>query len=100
MLQELRADVARYPGTGFARLITALRCAGFYAVVVYRFGHDVYHRWPRPLALLGKLLYKPIAFFCEWATGVFIAPDAHIGAGLYVGHWGCIRIGRDTRMGT
>ncbi len=99
MLDELKADVARYPGGGAKSLLTALRCASFYPIAVYRFGHDVYFRWPRPWSVVGKLPYKLAAFLAEWATGIYIAPNASIGPGLYIGHWGCIRIGRQVRIG-
>jgi serine O-acetyltransferase len=95
MLNELRADAARYPD-GIRR---ALRCAGFYAVVVYRFGHAVYFEWPAWLRPVGKIFYKIVNFFTEWATGVAIAPDASIGPGLYMGHWGLTRVGSGVRMG-
>jgi serine O-acetyltransferase len=99
MLRELRADVARFPGSGLPRLLMALRSPGLYPLAVYRLGWDVYHRWPRALALVGKVFYKPAAFFAEWATGIHIAADASIGPGLYIGHWGCTRIGRKVRLG-
>src|SRR2546427_12964595 len=70
----------------------ALRCAGFYPVVVYRIGHDIYVRWPRSLAMLAKVPYKIVAFVAEWAAGISIAPDSTIGPGLYTGHWGCTRV--------
>ena len=99
MLQELKADLARYPGGTFQRLSLALRCAGFYPVVVYRIGHDIYVRWPRSLAMLAKVPYKIVAFLTEWATGISIAPDGTIGPGLYIGHWGCTRIGTRVKLG-
>ena len=99
MIEELRADLARYPGDTFQQLATALRSAAFYPIVVYRLGNDIYFRWPRPLARLGKLPWKVAAFFAEWATGIYIAPDATIGPGLYIGHWGCTRIGREVKLG-
>jgi serine O-acetyltransferase len=99
MLRELRADVARFPGSGAHRLLTALRTPGFYPLVLYRLGSDVYRKWPRGPRGLGKVFYKLAAFFAEWATGISIAPDAQIGPGLYIGHWGCIRIGSDVHLG-
>lgn len=101
MLDELKADLGRYPGTRLSRLTTALRCAAIYPIAVYRFGYDVYFRWPRgPLRLAGKILYKLAAFFTEWATGISIAVDAIIGPGLYIGHWGGTRIGPQVKMGS
>lgn len=99
MLNELRADVARYPGGGAKSLLMALRSASFYPIAVYRFGHDAHFRWPRAFSVAAKVPYKIAAFLTEWATGIYIAPDASIGPGLYIGHWGCTRIGRQVRMG-
>jgi serine acetyltransferase len=93
MLSELKADLARYPGNRLGRLICALRSPAFYPIAVYRFGHEVYFRWPAKLAIAGKIPYKLAAFATEWATGIAIAPDASIGPGLYIGHWGTTRIG-------
>src|ERR1041385_7365904 len=95
MLKELKADVARYPGG----LVMALRSPGFYPVAVYRLGSDVYRTWPRGAALVGKLFYKAAAAVTGLATGIAIEPAAEIGPGLYIGHWGCIHIGRDVRIG-
>ena len=100
MLTELKADIWRFPGrNGFERLFRAMQTASFYPILVYRFGSDVYRKWPLAPRILGKILYKLLAFFTEWATGIFISPDAIIGPGLYIGHWGCIRIGRQVRIG-
>lgn len=99
MLQELKADLARYPGSPLERVAVALRSPGFYPVVMHRLGHDIYRRWPTGLARIAKVPYKIAAFFTEWATGVYISPDASIGPGLYVGHWGCIRVSREVKMG-
>lgn len=100
MLGELKADLERYPGRGVQRLLLALRCAAFYPIVAYRFGHDVYFRWPRGLSLAGRLPYRAAALLTEWVTGIYIATDAEIGPGLYIGHWGCTRIGGQVRMGS
>ncbi len=99
MLKELKADLARYPGGFFGRLSLALRSAGFYPVVVYRIGHDIYVRWPRSAATLAKVPYKILSFLSEWATGIHISPAASIGPGLYIGHWGCTRIGSRVKLG-
>src|SRR5262249_2259739 len=43
--------------------------------------------------------YKPISLLCEAATGIALDPSARIGPGLYIGHWGCIRVGPLTAIG-
>jgi serine O-acetyltransferase len=99
MWKELEADLARYPGNVLERWTTALRSAAFYPIVVYRLGHDIYFRWPRPARAFAKVPYKVAALLVEWATGISISPDADIGPGLYIGHWGCTRIGRQVKLG-
>ena len=100
MLAELKADLARYPGGPLQQLGNALQSAAFYPILVYRLGHDVYFRWPRLISLAARIPYKLAAFLAEWATGIYIAPSASIGPGLYIGHWGCTRIGREVRLGS
>lgn len=100
MLEELRADLERLPGRGWARLWTALRTPGLYPLALYRFGHDVYTQWPRGPATVGKVAYRLLAPFVAWSSGIHLSPTARIGPGLYVGHWGGIRVGPTVVMGS
>ena len=99
MLRELKTDLARYPGTGAAQLFAALRCAAIYPIAVYRLGRDLYTRWPRPLALAALIPFKVLAVLTEWASGIYLSPGADIGPGLFIGHWGCIRVASGVRIG-
>jgi serine O-acetyltransferase len=94
MLDDLRADVSRYPGG----LRAALENPGFYATALYRVRREV-QRWPRWRALPAKAVLKPLSAVAAWALGITISPEARIGPGLYVGHWGGIRVGRTVVMG-
>jgi len=99
MIAELRADLTRFPGRGWRRWRIALCTPGSYSVVVYRFGFEAYHRRPGALAVFAKVLYKLLAFFINWATGIYLSPAAVIGPGLYIGHWGGIRVAAGVRLG-
>ena len=99
MLEELRADLARYPGNSRTRLWIALRCPGFYAVALYRVRADIYQRWPSALALPAKLALAPVSLALGWALGISLKPKARIGPGLYIGHWGGIRVGSQVVLG-
>ncbi len=93
MWEELKADVRRYPGLRYA-----LESPGFWAVAGYRFGHAAY-ALPKPLGFLAKLLYRPLALPLALVTGIELPPDAEIGAGLYIGHWGGIVVASHVRIG-
>lgn len=99
MLLELQKDLERFPGKGLSRLGVALQTPGFYATALHRLGSDIYTRWPKAVAVPAKLLYKPVATLAGWAMGIYLAPTAKIGAGLYIGHWGGIRVGPTAVLG-
>jgi serine O-acetyltransferase len=99
MLAELKKDLERLPGKGLARLVVALQTPGFYATALHRLGNDIYTRWPRAAAVPAKLVYKPVASVAGWAMGIYLAPTAKIGPGLYIGHWGGIRVGPTAVLG-
>ncbi|MBS2028808.1 MAG: serine acetyltransferase [Deltaproteobacteria bacterium] len=99
MFENLRADLARFPGGGWRSLRLALESPGFYAAALYRARRHVHTKLPRPVSLLVKLPLEPLARVASWALGVAIAPGARIGPGLYIGHWGGIRVGPSVVMG-
>jgi serine O-acetyltransferase len=86
-LDDLRDDLARYPGSRRARVLSALPQQGFWAVVVYRLGRSVYADRSL-LRLLTRPLYKLLKKATEIATGIDLPVDARIGPGLYIGHFG------------
>jgi serine O-acetyltransferase len=89
MLNNIRADLRRYPGSGFRRLAVAAISQGFWAVVSYRIGHAL-RAVPRPLRLIILVVWLPISKLVECLTGIQIGAGASIGPGLYIGHLGCI----------
>lgn len=99
MRDELRADLARYPGSGLRRWSLALRSPGFYATSLYRLRHHIHARWPRALRLPATAVLAPLGGIAGWALGISLAPGARIGSGLYIGHWGGIRVGPTVVLG-
>jgi len=99
MFENLRADVARFPGGGWTSLRLALESPGFYAAALYRVRRHVHTRLPRPISLAVKLHLEPFARIASWALGAAISPSAQIGPGLYIGHWGGIRVGPTAVLG-
>src|SRR3954471_23079595 len=96
MLNNIRADLRRYPGSGLRRFAMAALSQGFWAVFSYRIGHSL-RMLPRPLRILATLFWVPISKLMECATGIEIGSGASIGPGLYIGHFGCIIVsGRAT----
>ena len=55
MFENLRADLARYPGGGWRAVRLALQSPGFYATALYRVRRQVHTRLPRAVSLAVKL---------------------------------------------
>ncbi len=91
LLGLLREDLRRYPGSGARRLLSVLPRQGFWAVATYRVGHRV-SALRGPAALPLKAACKVLRKVTEILTGIEIAPEATIGPGLYVGHFGGITV--------
>ena len=99
MLENVRADLRRYPGTRARRLFLATLSQGFWAVFAYRVSHRLYH-FPKPLRLMAWVPWLPIAKMVECATGVQIGDAARIGPGLYIGHFGTIIVSGKAVIGS
>ena len=107
LFYSVRRDFERYFANdsrdGAPRLLERVRIfvdsPGLQAVLVYRFASWV-NRTVRfapiryPLKLVSYLLQK----FCIMCWGIYIDENAHIGSGLYIGHFGGVIIG-PIRMG-
>jgi len=104
----LKQDLYRYfypsddaPEMGLARKAwTFVNTQGCWATTVYRFRRYVLVECRTPvvrqlLDLSGKFMHKLV----EMTTGIHIRPEIDIGPGLYIGHFGCIFLGGNTRMG-
>ncbi len=100
----IRRDIDRYfyldGYTGrLQKLRVILDSPGAQSTIVYRFGYWINHHIRfRPIQLPLNVLYYLLDKLAIICWGIHIHPDAEIGGGLYIGHYGGIIIGR-VRMG-
>lgn len=102
MLRDLRWDLARYHHKlRQPKLAIVLLFPGFQAVAFYRISRWLNTRskrhlvWWWPLLILEAVVTRLV----EIVTGIYISPNAQIGAGLYFPHFGCIFIGEGAVIG-
>jgi serine O-acetyltransferase len=98
-LDNIKRDLARYRITeNRSMLATLILSPGAFACIYYRFGHWIWYseskhaHWLsilRPLYIVGKRLV-------EIYTGISVSPQARIGPGLYLNHFGSVFIGAST----
>ncbi|MYN47362.1 serine acetyltransferase [Pseudoduganella sp. FT93W] len=98
----ISADYRRYyalaGGSRLRRISRCLLSPGFQAVTVYRIGHWTLHG-SKILKLPVRLVYVLANLLIKICWGIDIEPDAKIGAGLYIGHFGGINISGAVVMG-
>lgn len=84
----------------FDKIKIILRTQGIWAIFLYRLNRWAQYECPYTII---RLIIKPLGFFLEIfmeiATGIYIAPEADIGPGLYIGHFGNIFIGCGVKIG-
>lgn len=74
---------------------------GIWALIIYRMGAWCVRKkkknalWIKPISIWLTVMQKII----EITTGISLQPTARIGRGLYIGHFGGIIIGPETRIG-
>lgn len=70
-------------------------CPACLACVTYRIGHAIWSYCGAFSAIIPllKVLYILFSQFSRVITGIWIAPQAEIGRGLYIGHYGPITVG-------
>jgi len=98
----LRADIQRtfdyIEGGRLRKTLGCLRAPGVHAVVVFRYG-----QWTRRRALPLRLILEPIYFIAnellKIVWGIELPRAAHIGPGLYIGHFGGITVSRQAVLG-
>jgi len=73
------------------RVLGCLRSPGVQTIVVFRFGHWLL-RQPKPLRLFLEPVYLVLNGLIQIAWGIELPRSAHIGRGLYIGHFGGITI--------
>lgn len=102
MVGDLRWDLARYHHRlGQPKLAIILLFPGFQAVALYRISRWLNTRGKRhffgwwPILALEAVITRII----EITSGIYISPNAQIGAGLYFPHFGGIFIGAGSVIG-
>lgn len=105
MFDQIRADIFRYH-TYSERLDSKVRLfwntPGLQALITYRMGSWLRHAgrctlcWPLVLALMP--IYLLLTAYVRLAFDIHLSQSACIGPGLYIGHFGGIRV-RNCRLG-
>jgi serine O-acetyltransferase len=99
MIQEFHRDIERCRSYGDNWLRLTLN-PSLWLIFWYRLGYWLYTENKNRLI---RLLCRPPYFFgsllCEIVMGMRLDPSAKIGPGLYIGHYGGIRINMDTQIG-
>lgn len=96
MFDHLKADFGRIRKMGYrgSYLRAYLETQGLWALVCYRFGrHQVEHPLPQPLRFLVSIFYYFWWYGVQATTGIYLSPNADIGPGFYIGHFGQIFVG-------
>jgi len=83
---DFNADLARYPPRPF------FREQSIWAIGVYRFGRRLINRKAGPWRYIQLKIYAPIFRIVETVTGISLPPEAQIGPGLRIYHFGNIFI--------
>jgi serine O-acetyltransferase len=92
----LRADFDRYLGAsrvdyrGLRAWLDAATEYGFLALCVYRYGQWQRDLRPLWLRIPFRLLYSPLEFLVHVLFGIRLSPNAVIGPGLHIAHFGGI----------
>ena len=99
MLNAMRADLARYrrdPHGDAGLLKTVYSAYGLQASLVYRFGRELQNQSRSTLIGLLMaplwLLYFALERLIRLFYGIELAITANIGPGLYIGHFGGVRV--------
>ncbi|HEY3940934.1 MAG TPA: serine acetyltransferase [Acidimicrobiales bacterium] len=101
----VRTDAERYLFyTGRSRnsrslVVIWLTQPGLMATALHRFGHWAFQR-SGARGRAGRLLYEVARRPVEILTGIWIAPNTHVGPGLYIAHFGGVMVGADSVIGT
>lgn len=99
MIQEFHRDIERCRSYGDNWLRLTLN-PSLWLIFWYRLGYWLYTENKNRFM---RLLCRPPYFFgsllCEIVMGMRLDPSAKIGPGLYIGHYGGIRINMDTQIG-
>ncbi len=97
LLSDIRADILRlqrFDKRVLARLIWD--SPGLKVVIIYRLGHWLFSIGKNPLWWPLLLILKPVYWvfvaYMRFSSDIFISSSAEVGPGLYIGHFGGIRL--------
>jgi serine O-acetyltransferase len=76
-----------------------LLAQGFYATLIHRYGTSARKIRFAPVRLPAKALHMLLIKFSEIFYGIYIGPNAAIGKGFVIEHFGGVIIHSDTRIG-
>lgn len=106
--QYLKYDLYRYfyfsPEVNkisiFRKIKLIFYTQGIWATILFRIRRWVKYECKfRFLKIIGMPIGNFLNLLMEIMTGIHIGPDIDIGPGLYIGHYGNIFLGGDTKMG-
>src|SRR5512137_529760 len=96
--KDLQRAYSLVSGSRARRVLECVRSPGVRAVVVHRMG-----QWLRTRPLPVRLLLQPFVsiqrYFLRSRWGIDIGPDANIGPGFHINHYGGIFIAGDVTAG-
>ncbi|EIV95676.1 serine O-acetyltransferase [Frankia sp. QA3] len=82
---------------GLGKFMAVLNNPGLQAILVYRFGAFVSRRRAGgagvPERILGVIAYRLLSRVSQIVTGIWISPEAQVGPGLFIAHFGGVIIG-------
>ena len=95
---DLKRSYSLTPGKPLRRAFECYRAPGVQAVIAFRFG-----QWLRERPLAVRFLLKPACVFMNYLVrlkwGIVLAPEARIGKGLHIFHFGGIFVGEQVTIG-
>lgn len=98
LMQDLKRSYGLTPGRPIRRAFECYRSPGVQAVVAFRFS-----QWLRAQPFVVRFLLKPLSAFMNYRVrvqwGIVLAPEATIGPGLHIFHFGGIFVGEQVVIG-
>lgn len=102
--ESFKEDFQRYVAmTGatstWACLKVALRTEALWAIGSFRLGQYLQREAPPPVRAALRLPHAVLHRALEWSVGIHLSPQASVGPGLYIGHYGGIWVSPRARIG-
>lgn len=102
---DARSDLERYrfydqqQGTQRSVLMTIFAHQGLQTMLLYRLARHLRSARPTFLTKIGLVFYPVASRINDVISGMHIAPDARIGPGLFIAHYGGVVIGPGATIG-